>query len=161
MRPGQRDGPACFQGTGKSEATQPDHNPSLLCVPLRDLGALCANAPRALCANVPHTPGLRRPMAVAIFPPGVWFVSRCWSFVPMPIYEFRCEPCVKDFEELVRSGTEAIPCPDCGSEGGVHRLASACAISTGGHTSTAPSSSGHGGGCGSCSGGSCGSCGCH
>ena len=31
----------------------------------------------------------------------------------MPIYEFECEACGARFEELVASGTEQHPCPDC------------------------------------------------
>jgi putative FmdB family regulatory protein len=37
----------------------------------------------------------------------------------MPIYEFRCEECGARFERLVGAGTEAVPCPDCGSTGTV------------------------------------------
>ncbi|MDO4583763.1 MAG: zinc ribbon domain-containing protein [Planctomycetia bacterium] len=33
----------------------------------------------------------------------------------MPIYEYRCEKCGKEFEELVR-GKEKPHCPACGSE---------------------------------------------
>ena len=34
----------------------------------------------------------------------------------MPIYEYHCEGCEKEFEELVRMGTpdEEIVCPSCG-----------------------------------------------
>ena len=36
----------------------------------------------------------------------------------MPIYEYRCETCEIEFEELVPSSTApAPPCPSCGSEG--------------------------------------------
>jgi putative FmdB family regulatory protein len=41
----------------------------------------------------------------------------------MPIYEFECEKCGASFEELVPAGTEAIPCPECGS-GRTRRLIS-------------------------------------
>ncbi len=34
----------------------------------------------------------------------------------MPIYEFECEGCGASFEELVAAGTEAVACPECGSE---------------------------------------------
>ena len=34
----------------------------------------------------------------------------------MPIYEFECEECGAGFEELVAAGTEAVACPECGSE---------------------------------------------
>ncbi len=35
----------------------------------------------------------------------------------MPIYEYRCRACDKDFEELVRSAEAAasVACPECGS----------------------------------------------
>ena len=32
----------------------------------------------------------------------------------MPIYEYRCSDCQREFELLVRSGDEVI-CPECGS----------------------------------------------
>jgi putative FmdB family regulatory protein len=34
----------------------------------------------------------------------------------MPIYEFECEQCGADFDDLVSAGTEHAPCPRCGSE---------------------------------------------
>jgi putative FmdB family regulatory protein len=34
----------------------------------------------------------------------------------MPIYEFQCEESGAGFEELVAAGTEAVACPECGSE---------------------------------------------
>ena len=33
----------------------------------------------------------------------------------MPIFEFRCEGCEQQFEQLVRNG-EAIACPHCGAQ---------------------------------------------
>jgi len=33
----------------------------------------------------------------------------------MPIYEYRCQECLEEFEKLVRSAEE-IECPQCGSE---------------------------------------------
>ncbi|MDR1546681.1 MAG: zinc ribbon domain-containing protein [Deltaproteobacteria bacterium] len=32
----------------------------------------------------------------------------------MPIYEFRCRSCGREFEELVRGAKYAVVCPDCG-----------------------------------------------
>ena len=32
----------------------------------------------------------------------------------MPIYEYVCMQCESHFEELVRAGGDAPPCPDCG-----------------------------------------------
>lgn len=76
----------------------------------------------------------------------------------MPIYEYHCYACNKDFEELV-FGDDAPACPHCGART-THRLMSRCAFSTGGATGgdavPAPSS---GGGCAGCSGGNCASCG--
>lgn len=72
----------------------------------------------------------------------------------MPIYEFRCEICGTKFEELVKVGTESIPCPVCGNKK-TNRLISCCAFSVGGKTVTTSSSTS----CTSCSGGSCVSCG--
>ncbi len=34
----------------------------------------------------------------------------------MPIYEFRCSSCGKEFEEFVRTFTERIKCPFCGGD---------------------------------------------
>jgi len=34
----------------------------------------------------------------------------------MPIYEYRCRKCGKDFELLVRSARDAVSCPDCGGK---------------------------------------------
>lgn len=38
----------------------------------------------------------------------------------MPLYEFQCEACGKDFEELVRNADEQVLCPACGKDR-VHR----------------------------------------
>jgi putative FmdB family regulatory protein len=34
----------------------------------------------------------------------------------VPIYAFECEQCGARFEELVAAGTDAVTCPECGSE---------------------------------------------
>ncbi|MDE7371059.1 MAG: zinc ribbon domain-containing protein [Desulfovibrio sp.] len=76
----------------------------------------------------------------------------------MPIYEYGCEKCGRDFEELV-FGDEMPACPYCGSTE-THKLMSRCARcrSDGGMSfDMAPPSSG--GGCAGCSGGNCASCG--
>ena len=77
----------------------------------------------------------------------------------MPIYEYRCEKCGCDFEELV-FGDAIPPCPKC-SSAKTHKLMSACRHSAGhnqggyqGSATPAPS----GGGCAGCSGGSCATC---
>ena len=77
----------------------------------------------------------------------------------MPIYEYGCEKCGRDFEELV-FGEETPPCPHCGSTK-THKLMSRCARCRGDGgidfgDMAAPVS---GGGCAGCSGGNCASCG--
>lgn len=76
----------------------------------------------------------------------------------MPIYEYRCTECHRDFEALVGvgAGRDAHPkCPKCGS-GKAEKLFSTFASqsrdSGGNVTSTGGSS------CGGCSATSCGSC---
>lgn len=46
----------------------------------------------------------------------------------MPIYEYRCKKCGKEFEELVLSGDETPNCPECGKED-TERLLSGFAVS--------------------------------
>ncbi|QJB55426.1 zinc ribbon domain-containing protein [Pseudodesulfovibrio sp. zrk46] len=47
----------------------------------------------------------------------------------MPIYEYKCEECGHEFEELVSSQEAVPPCPKCKSEK-VAKLMSACAVQT-------------------------------
>lgn len=47
----------------------------------------------------------------------------------MPIYEYSCQNCGKDFEVLVKSFREEVSCPFCGAKD-LKRLMSVCAIST-------------------------------
>lgn len=72
----------------------------------------------------------------------------------MPIFEYACKKCGKEFEELVRSASEKINCPKCDS-GKVTKKMSVFAHKSGekSHSSSASS------GCHSCSSGSCSSCG--
>ncbi|MBP7126884.1 zinc ribbon domain-containing protein [Myxococcota bacterium] len=72
----------------------------------------------------------------------------------MPLYEFRCHRCEREFEDLVPMGTTSATCPGCGSAD-VERLASTAAFSVGGRMSTTGSSHG----CSGCTSSNCGSCG--
>ena len=42
----------------------------------------------------------------------------------MPIYEYRCDPCLHQFEKLVLNDKVKVRCPDCG--GKVYRIMSTC-----------------------------------
>jgi putative FmdB family regulatory protein len=76
----------------------------------------------------------------------------------MPLYEYRCQECGCEFEELA-SGEAKVPCPKCNFPE-TEKLMSACRHKSGGsggdYASSAPASSG--GGCAGCAGGSCASC---
>lgn len=71
----------------------------------------------------------------------------------MPIYEYKCLDCNKQFETLVLGSGEDVSCPDCDGRK-LERLMSACAFKSGGEFT--PSSGGNG--CSSCSATSCSSC---
>ena len=78
----------------------------------------------------------------------------------MPIYEYLCQECGAEFEELV-SGDALPQCPTCTSAN-TEKLMSACRHSSGKNpggyqgstTPSMPASSG----CAGCSGGSCATC---
>ncbi len=73
----------------------------------------------------------------------------------MPIYEYICLECKKEYE-ILRSFNEAdtpMECEECGGEN-VKRKLSVFYAQSGGSTVN-----GMGGGCSSCAGGSCASCG--
>lgn len=77
----------------------------------------------------------------------------------MPIYEYVCDKCGTDFEELVTKASSNPVCPSCGSSS-TRKLISAPVRNHSGKGTeggTAPTYSG--GGCAGCSGGNCGSCG--
>ncbi|MFP4213307.1 MAG: FmdB family zinc ribbon protein [Desulfohalobiaceae bacterium] len=79
----------------------------------------------------------------------------------MPIYEYVCNNCAKEFEELILDSQEQVLCPECGA-GDARRMLSRCRTRMGGQAGSELSSDGvaaGGGGCGSCSAGSCASCG--
>ena len=72
----------------------------------------------------------------------------------MPIYEYHCLGCGKDFEELLLSKSSAINCPKChGSK--VEKLMSATSFKS----SKKFASSSGGSSCSSCSATSCSTCG--
>lgn len=72
----------------------------------------------------------------------------------MPIYEFTCDKCGHDFEEITNSDTSRA-CPYCGSTETRKMMSTSARRPRGGEDYSAPSS----GGCGGCSGGNCASCG--
>lgn len=76
----------------------------------------------------------------------------------MPIYEFICRECSKDFEMLVpASKRDSTECPECGSNRTARRisLTAPAQIKSGG-SSSSMASSGEGCGAPSCCGGMCG-----
>ena len=73
----------------------------------------------------------------------------------MPIYEYQCEKCRKEFECIVLGSDEDISCPDCEGEN-VHRLMSACSFKSSGDYSSPAASSAPG--CASCAGKNCATC---
>ncbi len=77
----------------------------------------------------------------------------------MPIYEYVCKACGREFEELVFGQDTEVACPACASKK-TEKLMSRCRHkSSGGSDFGAPSSGGGGGGgCAGCSGGSCATC---
>ncbi|MDL2279883.1 zinc ribbon domain-containing protein [Desulfovibrio sp. OttesenSCG-928-G11] len=78
----------------------------------------------------------------------------------MPIYEYKCRQCGREFEELV-FGDDNPPCPGCGNAHAERLLSCAClhmpTPSRAGQTVTYPSS-GTGGGCAGCTASSCAGC---
>ncbi|MDR1578262.1 MAG: zinc ribbon domain-containing protein [Deltaproteobacteria bacterium] len=77
----------------------------------------------------------------------------------MPIYEYKCSQCGKEFEFLVSRSQETIICPDCGFDRCDKWLSSFRSLKAGSsdHGSYSSSSSG----CGSCAASSCAGCASH
>ena len=79
----------------------------------------------------------------------------------MPIHEYYCLDCGKEFEEIVFRGEEQVACSACKSTW-TRKLISRCRTRMGGDVpsakETAAAAGGAGGGCASCGGGSCASC---
>jgi putative FmdB family regulatory protein len=70
----------------------------------------------------------------------------------MPVYEYRCDACGKDFERYLATAATAVACPTCAS-GDIKRKLSVVRFRNDGTVATAAMPAG--GGC--CGGG----CGCH
>jgi len=71
----------------------------------------------------------------------------------MPIYEYQCSACNKEFETLVFKTDEKVSCPKCkGTE--VRRLMSSCSFKSEGNYSSSASSSS----CSGCAATSCSTC---
>ncbi|MBW1721276.1 MAG: zinc ribbon domain-containing protein [Deltaproteobacteria bacterium] len=71
----------------------------------------------------------------------------------MPIYEFKCMKCDKEFECIVFGDESDVTCPDCEARD-VRRLMSACSFKSDGNFSSSSGSSG----CSGCSSTNCSSC---
>ncbi|MDR2455742.1 MAG: zinc ribbon domain-containing protein [Deltaproteobacteria bacterium] len=80
----------------------------------------------------------------------------------MPIFEFHCSQCGREFEELIISSSEAIACPDCGSSK-CDKMLSSFRLGPGsgslGSLSLDSSPSSSSSSCGSCAASSCAGCG--
>ncbi len=81
----------------------------------------------------------------------------------MPIFEFTCKSCNKNFEELVLKADEEVSCPSCSSKQ-IEKLMSSCRHSSQNASSSVSDFSSSqkfssGSGCSGCSGGNCSSCG--
>ncbi|MBF0451586.1 MAG: zinc ribbon domain-containing protein [Candidatus Magnetomorum sp.] len=75
----------------------------------------------------------------------------------MPIYEFHCKQCDKDFELLMFRNEKPF-CPDCQTND-VQRLLSTCGFFSKGNGGQTVSSSAGTSSCASCSSASCSTCG--
>jgi len=75
----------------------------------------------------------------------------------MRLYDFRCSGCGHEFEELVESSDDAVPCPTCAAPGATRQL-SAFSIGHGGGGSGGAREAAPAGACfgGGCAGGMCG-----
>ncbi len=77
----------------------------------------------------------------------------------MPIYEFNCQACDHNFEELVLSSREVVVCPKCAGDKCEKLMSASSFVSKGGNGRVESRSAGAGSSCGSCSSSNCGTCG--
>jgi putative FmdB family regulatory protein len=75
----------------------------------------------------------------------------------MPIYEFHCNQCNEDFEQLVMSSDKPF-CPDCQTND-VRRILSVCGFISKGSGGETVSTSAGSSSCATCTSGSCSTCG--
>ncbi|RJR41249.1 MAG: zinc ribbon domain-containing protein [Desulfobacteraceae bacterium] len=62
----------------------------------------------------------------------------------MPIYEFRCNKCGMEFEQIVFSSNEEVPCPGCGKDDTCRLMSSfSCSSPGSAGNSSGSSCSGH------------------
>ena len=73
----------------------------------------------------------------------------------MPVYEFRCRGCGKDFEKYLPRTSASVACPSCDGQDVMRKLSVFGMKSTGGLMPSGAAAMSGGGGC--CGGG----CGCH
>ncbi len=73
----------------------------------------------------------------------------------MPLYDFICNACGKEFETLVL-GSDRPYCPDCQSDDLTKQMSTFAFKTAGGGSTGGDSSSGSS--CGGCAGGSCSTC---
>ena len=76
----------------------------------------------------------------------------------MPIYEFECEKCGEEFEQLVMGSGKVVQCPKCGSMD-TNKKMSACAFKSGTSFVSTGKKASSGGACSGCTSTSCSTCG--
>ncbi|MDY7000652.1 MAG: zinc ribbon domain-containing protein [Thermodesulfobacteriota bacterium] len=76
----------------------------------------------------------------------------------MPIYEYTCEKCGDEFEELIFHEGDTVKCPACGSQK-TKKMISKCRFKCGSAGGGISEGSSKSGACASCSGGDCSTCG--
>ncbi len=74
----------------------------------------------------------------------------------MPIYEYGCEACGREFEVLILRPSQAVACPSCGGAN-LQRRISSCGLKSG-RSAGEPASTPARSGCGTCTSRHCSSC---